>query len=1094
MEVDSDDGENHKDDERVKVESEENESRKVESEESESGKEEHPDESELRTTPKIEEVQAEESTMPTQDGASENTNEDEGANQPTMQPKPTVQREGVFELKERMDRSFRKKTEAREGKDGSRHRRHSLKPWCLGAANVMWDEVANEGATRRVSLPDMNNATAYGENSKQQSDIKSWQLEAQRSQQPNDLGVLPVGSHHSSQRGSSEVGRQSATERSPDLQSEAPSRRRNSAATFHCDVDGATADGAVKRTSIAFSVDASDAENALKTYLLSMGTSERVANKMASKFIDQHAVEDVEPPNGDKNPDVDVAADEQSNAYPASTGPMQDVSMHEPPSEQRDLPMPAQEPPMQGPIPQQPWNGPTNPMGQQQQQQQLPVDYTGGYDLEQPPMNGQFDGQQVPLGGYDHTFNGPGMDVENGLYPQNTFSPGMPVRDGIAFSDEGSKSPSRSKVPLATHPLKTCLIGTLLLTTLVVSVVAIIISLGAQNRTALAPMTGAPTQGPTMAPTFIRESVLDRAATLTARSILETPGSPQQRAVGWLSSIDRWSWQSALTNTAFAQRYAMVVLSYAAGVEEALLAGNSTTAQQLSDTREGSTNWLNPGMHECDWSDNIRCTTIDGERMVERIDFANRGLEGTLPAEIGLFSRAEFIRFSENKLTGQIPDNLSGLSVLSVLDVRGNLLGGPIPDTVRLMPGLTYLDLSSNTLTGSIPESLYELSGLRMLDVGSNRLTGALSPRFSNMRSLAFLSIKSNMFTRTLPALNTSTIPPPLEFMYVNDNLFTGTIPDWVGSMVTRQEINLSRNFFNGTFPALPVQLIADLLTVAPDELQLRRLDLSHNDISGTISPLMQYLPKLEYIDLTNNAMTGRLSLGLLDGETGGQFALRAEVFASLKEFHAANNRFTGTFPSFMPHSLQVLDVRGNQLQDNVSPNCTAPALQTLLVDDNPLFSGPIKDTLRCSPSLERLSMKGCNLSGSIPAGIGNYTTLKELSVANNALTGPIPAEIGGLSALEILDLSTNSITGSIPPELADLSSLQTLLLAQNLLTGPIPNTLNRLWDLKRFTVNGNVGLSGAAPCIILKEIDTADVGCAVECFCCTNRTATCPP
>ena len=81
-------------------------------------------------------------------------------------------------------------------------------------------------------------------------------------------------------------------------------------------------------------------------------------------------------------------------------------------------------------------------------------------------------------------------------------------------------------------------------------------------------------------------------------------------------------------------------------------------------------------------------------------------------------------------------------------------------------------------------------------------------------------------------------------------------------------------------------------------------------------------------------------------------------------------------------------------------------------------------------------------LTGPIPAELGDLSNLEWLWLSGNELTGPIPAWLGDLSNLEWLNLGDNQLTGPIPAELGDLSNLQNLWLSRNQLTGPIPAEL----------------------------------------------------
>ena len=72
----------------------------------------------------------------------------------------------------------------------------------------------------------------------------------------------------------------------------------------------------------------------------------------------------------------------------------------------------------------------------------------------------------------------------------------------------------------------------------------------------------------------------------------------------------------------------------------------------------------------------------------------------------------------------------------------------------------------------------------------------------------------------------------------------------------------------------------------------------------------------------------------------------------------------------------------------------------------------------------------------------GKVTTL---DLWNNNLNGSIPAALGNLSSLVVLELDANQLTGPIPPELGNLSSLEWLNLRINQLSGPIPHQLSNL-------------------------------------------------
>ena len=74
-------------------------------------------------------------------------------------------------------------------------------------------------------------------------------------------------------------------------------------------------------------------------------------------------------------------------------------------------------------------------------------------------------------------------------------------------------------------------------------------------------------------------------------------------------------------------------------------------------------------------------------------------------------------------------------------------------------------------------------------------------------------------------------------------------------------------------------------------------------------------------------------------------------------------------------------------------------------------------------------------------------TNLLVLNLSDNELSGEIPAELGELTSLQRLYLNSNMLSGEIPTELGDLTSLQELGLWDNELTGEIPTELGKMVD-----------------------------------------------
>ena len=113
--------------------------------------------------------------------------------------------------------------------------------------------------------------------------------------------------------------------------------------------------------------------------------------------------------------------------------------------------------------------------------------------------------------------------------------------------------------------------------------------------------------------------------------------------------------------------------------------------------------------------------------------------------------------------------------------------------------------------------------------------------------------------------------------------------------------------------------------------------------------------------------------------------------------------------------------------------------------------------------SVVKMYLSGFNLTGTIPASLGNLSQLESLDLYSNQLTGTIPATLGSLSQLKYLDLGENQLTGTIPASLGNLSQLEYLYLNSNQLTGTIPASLGNLSHLEYLYLYSNQ-LTGTIP------------------------------
>ena len=236
--------------------------------------------------------------------------------------------------------------------------------------------------------------------------------------------------------------------------------------------------------------------------------------------------------------------------------------------------------------------------------------------------------------------------------------------------------------------------------------------------------------------------------------------------------------------------------------------------------------------------------------------------------------------------------------------------------------------------------------------------------------------------------------------------------------------LDLSGNQLAGSIPA-SLGNLTNLQVVA----------LGGNQLTGSIPASLGSLTNLEWLNLSNNRLTGSIPASL-------------SSLANLESLFFDRNQLTGSIPASLGSlaNLEWLDLSINRLTGSIPASFGNLAnLEGLLLYRNQ-FTGSIPASLGSLANLGWLNLHRNQFTGSIPASLGSLTNLQSLFLSDNQLTGSIPASLGSLTNLEQLYLSINQLTGSIPASLGNLANLQELWLQQNRLTGSIPAALCRFY------------------------------------------------
>nr|XP_048326801.1 receptor-like protein EIX2 [Ziziphus jujuba var. spinosa] len=380
---------------------------------------------------------------------------------------------------------------------------------------------------------------------------------------------------------------------------------------------------------------------------------------------------------------------------------------------------------------------------------------------------------------------------------------------------------------------------------------------------------------------------------------------------------------------------------------------------------------------------------------------------------------------SYNHLERIVPKCLENFQSLQVLNLSSNSLSGEVLIDFAKLPSLKELRLSNNHLNGNLPLSVGKLSKLEVLDVSSNSLDGTIThAHLLNCSLLKELDFSYNSFSLNLSSAWVPTFQ--LDTLRLSSCRILGSaFPQWLQTQKNLSYLDISNAGISDIIP----EWFWDI------SYKLRYLNLSYNQIKGTVPDLSSRFVGFPAIDLSHNKFSGPLS-----------------AFPSnITTLNLSNNSFHGSVSFLCTTStvtLNYLDLSNNLLFGSL-PDCWT-ALDNLVVLNmaNNNLSGTIPNSIGLAQRINTLHLGNNSFVGELPYSLGECKSLEVIDVGENRLTGSIPAWVGETEYLRILVLRSNLFSGSIPPELCHLTSLQVLDLSHNKISGTIPRCLNNLTSM----------------------------------------------
>ncbi len=432
--------------------------------------------------------------------------------------------------------------------------------------------------------------------------------------------------------------------------------------------------------------------------------------------------------------------------------------------------------------------------------------------------------------------------------------------------------------------------------------------------------------------------------------------------------------------------------------------------------------------------------------------------------------RVQYLELGNNSLNGTIPASIGQLDRLFILDLRQNSLQGPIPPELGQLKRLRDLVLSRTGLSGALPPEMGDMTGLRYLAISSTNLSGPLPDTFARLALTDFyfsgtwlcVPVSLHAWLAQLEATNERV---PCVPRTADRDVLVALYESTGGRDWHRQEnwlSDISIYFWDGV--------------KVNDDGHVTKLSLPHNNLTGSLPPVLGDLAHLEELRLYGNELTGAIppavgkltnlrELFLSENRLEGPIPPAVGNMAALERMELYDNRLSGPLPKEIAKLTKLKDLllSDNAIEGPLPPELGDMAsLEAISLTRNQV-SGPIPPEWGRLGSLRRISFQGNRLEGTIPATLGNLSALRELNLSINRLTGSIPRELGNLSNLEFLFMFENELSGAIPPELGNLKELERLGLSHNRLTGAIPPELGGLTSLRNLHFGHN-DLSGPIP------------------------------
>lgn len=233
---------------------------------------------------------------------------------------------------------------------------------------------------------------------------------------------------------------------------------------------------------------------------------------------------------------------------------------------------------------------------------------------------------------------------------------------------------------------------------------------------------------------------------------------------------------------------------------------------------------------------------------LKTLGVSTAGIRGSIPSCLNRTNIEDLLLYDMSTVEGSLPENIGFWSKLSGINLQDITITGTIPESIGNSTTLTGIQIVNTQMSGTLPRSLSNMKQLKGLNLDNNKFNGTLPDMFG-FTELISIYLPNNYFTgqfQTAAALSSMTSMIQIWIPY---NSFTGDINDLLQNHSSYYQINVRDNQFHGPLDGSAVSRAT----------ALQYLEIPNNPITGELPMELTKLPVFISLVASNCSLSGEI-------------------------------------------------------------------------------------------------------------------------------------------------------------------------------------------------------------------------------------------